>query len=338
MQNGTSSPIIGSRAQSMKLKISYLIAYTKPAVLCLLLMLLNSCKGVIRSDSSSERDGDRNNILRISEEPWRPQDQTTRIYTYITSYLQRGTGGRIAYQPALSYAHLRALFKAGQIDIAVTGILGAYIITKENPAARIIAVETPSFISVLVENANHRDRSVDRGTQDEPQVIKGWRVGFGSRSSGATYLYPLMDMLEHGVQVKDLQSCSHEPSQYLLIDNVAEGVLDFAFISGHEDEPLQKASESQKHVIRRVWQSEPRQNIVIIAGNRLLNPDHRNTLSRIQNSLKRLDPNNPEHKEVLDGLDVRGLLEPKGSFPNRVFARIAKAIEAGIDLNNSMCK
>ena len=79
--------------------------------------------------------------FRISEEPWRSQKDANFANRIIIDFLYKETGKAFKYIPSISYAHTQALFKTGAIDIAVTGIFGAWKIKMENPAAKIIAID-----------------------------------------------------------------------------------------------------------------------------------------------------------------------------------------------------
>ena len=276
--------------------------------------------------------------FRISEEPWRSQKDANFANDIIIDFLNKETGQGFEYTPSISYAHTHALFKSGAIDIAVTGIFGAWKIKMENPAAKIIAIEKPNFVNVLVTNPNRKDENLQKRRLMGLEAIKGWRVGFGSRYSGSTFLYPILEMKKVGIHPTDLYSCINEPNQARLVTNVADGTLDFAFISSHLNAPLERIPAHQQSLIKKVWQSKPRQNIVIIAGNRLLEKKNHRLLLKITKSLRELTSIDPMDHTILQAFDSSELSRPTHSLKTQVFEQISEASRGIIKEAENKCK
>lgn len=263
--------------------------------------------------------------FKISEEPWRSQKDANFANGIIIDFLNKETGKSYEYIPSISYAHTQALFKTGAIDIAVTGIFGAWMIKMENPAAKIIAIEKTNFVNVLITNPNRNDDNLQKRRLMGLEAIKGWRVGFGSRYSGATFIYPILEMKKVGIHPNDLYSCIHEPNQARLVTNVADGTLDFAFISSHLNAPLENIPAHQQSLIKKVWQSNPKQNLVIIAGNRLIEEKNHGVLLKITKSLRELTSLDPIDHNILQALNSSELTRPTHRLKNQVFKQISEA-------------
>ena len=230
-----------------------------------------------------------------------------------TSYLEKATGLKIEYVPAINYVHSYELLNSGKVDLLWAGSLGTSRVLAANKNAQPIATEVKSFMNVLVV-----DRKLHRNVEDELnsakplQVLKGRRVVFGSNYSGSTFLTPLIEMKAQGVDLNDLASCMHEPKHGHRAMFVGDSdQQDFAFVPGSEGDPLKYVPEQARSEVLVGWVSEIKRNYYIIASPEFLSPSEANKVQKVQNALLALNQASNAHAEVLKALGVTGFELPK---------------------------
>ena len=273
--------------------------------------------GCYRSQTNSdERNIDPLNStvdIRITEEPNFAQDIMYEQMNTFTSYLEKATGLKIEYVPAINYVHSYELLNSGKVDLLWAGSLGTSRVLAANKNAQPIATEVKSFMNVLVV-----DRKLHRNVEDELnsakplQVLKGRRVVFGSNYSGSTFLTPLIEMKAQGVDLNDLASCMHEPKHGHRAMFVGDSdQQDFAFVPGSEGDPLKYVPEQARSEVLVGWVSEIKRNYYIIASSEFLSPSEANKVQKVQNALLALNQASNAHAEVLKALGVTGFELPK---------------------------
>ena len=251
--------------------------------------------------------------IRITEEPNFAQDIMYEQMNTFTSYLEKATGLKIEYVPAINYVHSYELLNSGKVDLLWAGSLGTSRVLAANKNAQPIATEVKSFMNVLVV-----DRKLHRNVEDELnsakplQVLKGRRVVFGSNYSGSTFLTPLIEMKAQGVDINDLGSCMHEPKHGHRAMFVGDSdQQDFAFVPGSEGDPLKYVPEQARSEVLVGWVSEIKRNYYIIASPEFLSPSEANKVQKVQNALLALNQASNAHAEVLKALGVTGFELPK---------------------------
>ena len=264
--------------------------------------------------------------LRITEEPYESQTAISRRMQVVTAYLKEATGLTVEYVPAINYAHSHELLKRGLVDLITVGAFGGYQLMQAAPEAQPLLVQKPSFRLVMLANKRRTPELAQLEKQHALVLLAGRRIGFGSRDSGASYLQPLLAMQKHGVSLKSMDVCWHEPVQTNLPVQVADGTLDFAFIASFNGDPLQNvASELRKDVVV-AWMSEPHRNDYILTRLGALDPEKRLKLERVREALLALDTFTPGEKEVLASWGYTGFEHPSPAFPGAMNQRIERLL------------
>ena len=272
--------------------------------------------GCYRSQTNSdERNIDSLNStadIRITEEPNFAQDIMYEQMNTFTSYLEKATGLKIEYVPAINYVHSYELLNSGKVDLLWAGSLGTSRVLSTNKNAKPIATEVKSFMNVLVVDRILHKNVEDRLNSAKPlQVLKGRRVVFGSNYSGSTFLTPIIEMKAQGVDLNDLESCMHEPKhghRAMFIGDSDQ--QDFAFVPGSEGDPLKYVPEQARSEVLVGWVSEIKRNYYIIASPEFLSSKS-NKVQKIQNALLALNQSSKAHDEVLKAVGVTGFELPK---------------------------
>ena len=264
--------------------------------------------------------------LRITEEPYESQTAISRRMNVVAAYLKEATGLTVEYVPAINYAHSHELLKRGVVDLITVGAFGGYQLMQAAPEAQPLVVQKPSFRLVMLANKRRTPELAQLEKQHALVLLAGRRIGFGSRDSGASYLQPLLAMQKHGVSLKSMDVCWHEPVQTNLPVQVADGTLDFAFIPSFNGDPLQNvASELRKDVVV-AWMSEPHRNDYILTRLGALDPEQRLKLERVREALLALDTFTPGEKEVLASWGYTGFEHPSPAFPGAMNQRIERLL------------
>ena len=248
--------------------------------------------------------------VRITEEPYYAQDIMNEKMDILIAYLEQSTGLKIDYVPAINYAHSHELLLSGKVDLLWAGSLGASKVLDANDKAQPIATEVKSFINVLLVDRKLIKNVKNTLASERPlQVLKGRHVVFGSNYSGSSFLTPLIEMKNQGVDINDLKGCMHEPKHghraMFIADNDKQ---DFAFVPGSEGNPLKFVPDQARSEVMVGWVSEIKRNYFIIASPELIL--HSNNMLRIQDALLALDQSSSAHEEILNQLGVTGFELP----------------------------
>ena len=284
-----------------------------------ILLLLSACdQGHRQFGSSLVQD---TADLYITEAPWESQAQMTRRMDLVTSYLNNATGLKVRYVPAINYAHSYALVERGEADLTLVGIYGGYRLLKALPNAIPLAVQKPSYRLVML---GHRRWLKELESADERglALLKGRRVAFGSRFSGSAFFQPLLAMEDFGLDVADIDQCLHEPVQRHLPAQVANGMVDFAFIPSHSNKINQFIPESIRDELAIIWTGPLARNDYLIGVSKPNDNTHQSKLLKIQKAFLALDRTQSQGRAVLDAYMLPGFELPTSEFPGGTNRRI----------------
>ena len=233
------------------------------------LLLMTSCAQRSRQRNTSlETD---TVDLHITEAPWESQAQMTRRMNHVTTYLKNATGLKVRYVPAINYAHSYALVERGEVDLILVGIYGGHRLLKSVPNVVPLVIQKPSYRLVMV---GHQRLLTELKPGEKPGLnsVHGRRVGFGSRFSGSAFLQPLLAMQDEGLKPLDINQCLHEPVQRHLPAQVANGLVDFAFIPTYTEKNDQFIPESLRDELTVVWSGPLSRNDYLIGVNDPMGP------------------------------------------------------------------
>ena len=264
--------------------------------------------------------------LRVTEEPYQSQDSINQRMAIVIPYLEKATGLRVTYVPAINYQHSHQMLRDGEVDVINVGVLGGYRLLHNNRKMVPLVVQKPSFRSVLIANRNALKRKDQAVNSAKPlTILRNQMVAFGSRSSGSTFMQPLMHMREQQVPITALGTCFHEPNTNHLSTLVANGNVDFAFIPSFSGDPLHAVPKRLHEDIVVIWQSDPSRNDFMAAALQPPTSTKHGHLLRLKAALLSLRTDNPEHKNVLDTWGYLGFEAPTTAFPTAMIRKVAAA-------------
>ena len=276
------------------------------------LLLMTSCAQRSRQRNSSlETDAV---DLHITEAPWESQAQMTRRMNHVTTYLKNATGLKVRYVPAINYAHSYALVERGEADLILVGIYGGYRLLKAIPNAIPLAIQKPSYRLVLVGHQRLL-AGLKPGEKAGLNSVQGRRIGFGSRFSGSAFLQPLLAMQDEGMKPSDINQCLHEPVQRHLPAQVANGLVDFAFIPTYTAKSDQFIPESLRDELAIVWSGPLSRNDYLIGVSDPMDPKKQSKLIKVQQAFLELDRTSNDGRAVLDAYALPGFEMPTKEFP-----------------------
>lgn len=265
--------------------------------------------------------------LRLTEEPYQSQDAINKRMAIVVPYLERATGLRIAYVPAINYAHSHQMLRDGEVDVINLGVMGGYRLLHNNPKIQPLAVQKPSFRSVLLANkAALQHHKLARRSAPPLAILRNQRVAFGSRSSGSAFMQPLLHLRDQQIPLSALSTCVHEPNTNHLPQLVAEGgMVDFAFIPSFSGDPLHAVPEHLHEAVTVVWASDHSRNDFMAAAVAPATSTKQRHLQRLQAALLDLSLEDPAQKRVLDTWGYTGFERPSDDFPGRMIDKVAAA-------------
>lgn len=265
--------------------------------------------------------------LRLTEEPYQSQEAINQRMAIVIPYLERVTGLRIAYVPAINYAHSHQMLRDGEVDVINIGVMGGYRLLHNNPGVQPLAVQKPSFRSVLIANqAALKHKALSPPDAFPLAILRDQRVAFGSRSSGSTFMQPLLHLRDQQIELSALNGCVHEPNTNHLSQLVAEGgIVDFAFIPSFSGDPLHAVPEHLHEAVTVVWASDHSRNDFMAAAVHPPTSTKYRHLQQLQVAFLKLSLNDPGQKRVLDTWGYHGFERPTADFPGAMINKVADA-------------
>ena len=160
------------------------------------------------------------------------------------------------------------------------------------------------------------------GEKADLNSVQGRRIGFGSRFSGSAFLQPLLAMQDEGMKPSDINQCLHEPVQRHLPAQVANGLVDFAFIPNYTAKSDQFIPESLRDELAIVWSGPLSRNDYLIGVSDPMDPKKQSKLIKVQQAFLELDRTSNDGRAVLDAYALPGFEMPTKEFPERTNQQI----------------
>ena len=129
-------------------------------------------------------------------------------------------------------------------------------------------------------------------------------------------------MQDEGLKPSDINQCLHEPVQRHLPAQVANGLVDFAFIPTYTTKSDQFIPESLRDELAIVWSGPLSRNDYLIGVSDPMDPKKQSKLIKVQQAFLELDRTSNDGRAVLDAYALPGFEMPTKEFPERTNQQI----------------
>ncbi|MEQ9369243.1 MAG: putative selenate ABC transporter substrate-binding protein [Coleofasciculus chthonoplastes F3-SA18-01] len=233
--------------------------------------------------------------------PDQDPEKLQRLYDKLANYLETELGVPVEYKPVTDYAAAVTAFRVGDLDLVWFGGLTGVQARSQVEGAEAIAQRDidAEFTSVFIANKNSGLQPI----QDiqELSKLKGSTFTFGSESSTSGRLMPQYYLEQAGVTPEDFQgevgfSGSHDTT----IQLVEAGSYQAGALNSQVWKSRVEAGDVDLNKVDVIWETPTYYDYHWV-----IHPDAKSRYGedfsqKVQAALLKLDPNNPEHKEILD--------------------------------------
>ncbi|MEQ9480969.1 putative selenate ABC transporter substrate-binding protein [Coleofasciculus chthonoplastes] len=233
--------------------------------------------------------------------PDQDPEKLQRLYDKLANYLETELGVPVEYKPVTDYAAAVTAFRVGDLDLVWFGGLTGVQARSQVEGAEAIAQRDidAEFTSVFIANKNSGLQPI----QDiqELSKLKGSTFTFGSESSTSGRLMPQYYLEQAGVTPEDFQgevgfSGSHDTT----IQLVEAGSYQAGALNSQVWKSRVEAGDVDLNKVDVIWETPTYYDYHWV-----IHPDAKSRYGedfsqKVQAALLKLDPNNLEHKEILD--------------------------------------
>ncbi len=273
------------------------------AFLVLTLLPLGACasRTTQTTDSQAPASTNAQQTLTVGAIPDQDPEQLQRLYAKVASYLQQELQVPVVYKPVTDYTAAVTAFKVGDLDLVWFGGLTGTQARLQVPGAEAIAQRDidANFHSVFI--ANPASGLQPCQSQQDLTQLKGHTFTFGSESSTSGRLMPQYFLQQAGVKLEDFKgqpgfSKSHDAT----LELVQAGSYDAGVMNEQVWQSRLEAGKVDPAKVKVIWRTPAYHDY-----HWLLNPAVRDRFGagfsgKVQAALLKLNPQNPEQKEILD--------------------------------------
>jgi len=233
--------------------------------------------------------------------PDQDPEKLQRLYDKLANYLETELGVPVEYKPVTDYAATVTAFRVGDLDLVWFGGLTGVQARSQVEGAEAIAQRDidAEFTSVFITNKNSGLQPIQ--DLQELSKLKGLTFTFGSESSTSGRLMPQYFLEQAGVTPEDFQgevgfSGSHDTT----IQLVEAGSYQAGALNSQVWKSRVEAGDVDLNKVDVIWETPTYYDYHWV-----IHPDAKSRYGedfsqKVQAALLKLDPNNPEHQEILD--------------------------------------
>lgn len=231
------------------------------------------------------------NVLRISAIPDESPTELQRKFSRVAAYLAKETGMKVEYTPVTDYAAVVEGLAAKKVDLAWLGGFTFVQARLRTGNATPIAqrAEDEKFTSKFIaSSASGVNRLAD---------LKGKNFTFGSVSSTSGHLMPRYFLLQNKLNPeKDFKRVAYSGAHDATALQVESGKVEAGVLNASVWEKLVEEKKVDTRKVKVIWTTPPYYDYNwTVRGD--LDPKF---TKRLTEAFLKLDPKNPEHKELLD--------------------------------------
>lgn len=245
----------------------------------------------------------------VSAIPDQDPELLQRTYGLLTDYLEEELGVPVEYMPVTDYAAAVTAFRVGDADMVWFGGLTGTQARLQVEGAQAIAQRDidAEFHSVFIANAASGLAPFD--TVSGLTSLAGHTFTFGSESSTSGRLMPQYFLNEAGVSLDAFEgeagfSGSHDTT----IQLVEAGTYEAGALNEQVWDSRVEAGEVDLDRVTVLWRTPPYYDYHWIIRPDVEERYGDDFIERVQNALYMLDPENPEHAEILELFGADGFI------------------------------
>lgn len=237
-----------------------------------------------------------------------------RQYEKLASYLEKELGVPVEYKPVTDYAAAVTAFKVGDVQLVWFGGLTGVQARLQVPGADAIAQRDvdEQFHSLFI--ANKQSGLTPIKDTAELQQLKDRTFTFGSESSTSGRLMPQYFLEQAGVKLENFKgqpgfSGDHDKT----IKLVEAGTYEVGAVNEKVWQKRVATKEVDLSKVDVIWRSPAYYDYHWV-----INPDVTDSygkyfIKKVQDAFLKLDPNVPEHKEILDLFEAKKFITTQNS-------------------------
>ncbi|NES24310.1 MAG: putative selenate ABC transporter substrate-binding protein [Symploca sp. SIO3E6] len=268
--------------------------------LLLLLLPVTACSPGTNSTSSSA-DGAQVQPLTTGAIPDQDPEKLQRLYSKLATYLEQELGVPIEYKPVTDYTAAVTAFRVGDLDLVWFGGLTGVQARLQVKEAQAIAQRDidAEFHTVFIANKNSGLKPIPK--IKDLTTLKGSTLTFGSESSTSGRLMPQYFLEQAGVTLEDFQgevgfSKSHDAT----IQLVEAGTYEVGALNEQVWKSRVAAGDVDLEKVDVIWRTPAYYDYHWVINPSVKERYGADFVERVQAALFKLDPNVPEHQEILD--------------------------------------
>ncbi len=233
--------------------------------------------------------------------PDQDPEKLQRLYGKLSAYLSQELGVPVEYKPVTDYTAAVTAFKVGDLDLVWFGGLTGVQARLQVPGATAIAQRDidANFHSVFIANKSTGLQPI-ADLKGLP-VLKGRSFTFGSESSTSGRLMPQYFLQQAGVKLTDFRgepgfSKNHDAT----IKLVEAGTYEVGVLNEQVWNKRVAAKEVDLSKVDVIWRTPAYYDYHWVISPQVQQRYGADFPQRVQAALLKLDPNNPDHKEILE--------------------------------------
>lgn len=277
--------------------------FKKLTLISLLLwfLLLTACGGAAPPAEAPAEDAATSEPLVIGAIPDQDPEVLQRQFDLLASYLSEQLGVPVEYKSVTDYAASVTAFRVGDLDLVWFGGLTGV-------QARLQVPDAQALVQRDIDENFHSVFIATKASGIEPfedinglTQLKGHTFTFGSDSSTSGRLMPQYFLSQAGVTLNDFKgepgfSGSHDAT----IELVESGSYEAGALNESVWDKRVEAGEVDLDQVQLLWRTPPYHDYHWVARPDLAERYGEDFLDKITQAFLKLDPNNPEQKEILD--------------------------------------
>ncbi|MEM6501539.1 MAG: putative selenate ABC transporter substrate-binding protein [Cyanobacteria bacterium P01_C01_bin.89] len=239
--------------------------------------------------------------LTLGAIPDEDPERLQRQYQLLSDYLSAELGVPVEYKPVTDYAAAVTGFKTGDLELVWFGALTGVQARLQVPDAEAIAqrqIDT-EFTSVFI--ANTGAGLSELSSVEELATLKGKTFTFGSESSTSGRLMPQAFLEKAGVSLEDFKGEAGFAGDHDKTIKVVEaGSYEVGALSSSTWNKRTEANEVDLDQVQLIFETPAYFNYHWVLNPVLKEQFGDDIGDRILAAFEKLDPSNPDHKEILD--------------------------------------